>query len=119
MLRGNSFQREIVDRRGLSPERCGSPFLFDRVKKLALARLPAVTAAPIVARLGCASLPSSLVGYPGRIRSREEAARAAADPRLFLSDVTTGHGEHVDYARGSRIVAGSVSIVAAPPTAGG
>ena len=27
-----SFQREIVD--GLEPERCGSPFLFDRVKKL-------------------------------------------------------------------------------------
>ena len=25
----NSFQREIVDR-GLGPERCGSPFLFDK-----------------------------------------------------------------------------------------
>ena len=28
------MQREIVDRAVLSPERCGSPFLFDRVKKL-------------------------------------------------------------------------------------
>jgi hypothetical protein len=31
--------------RGLEPERCGSPFLFDRVKKLASLRIPTRPAA--------------------------------------------------------------------------
>jgi hypothetical protein len=42
------------------------------------------------------------------------AALAATDPRLFLSDVTTGHGERLGHARGNRIVAGAVSAVTLP-----
>src|SRR5205823_1182664 len=32
------FVREILRSRGLKPERCGRPLLFDRVKKLAVKR---------------------------------------------------------------------------------
>jgi hypothetical protein len=39
------------------------------------------------------------------------AALTATDPRLFLSDVTTGHGERVGYSCGTRIVAGAVGVV--------
>jgi hypothetical protein len=35
LIRAQQFARRRSEPRGLEPERCGSPFLFDRVKKLA------------------------------------------------------------------------------------